>query len=112
MQNAPFGWEPDADGFRGHVFVSTDNSTVIITIKGSSFPPLIAANTHVANTPPGTTPSYPLPGGGGGPTARKDNINDNLLFSCCCARVSYTWRWSTVSLMKLYEMRYYECLTR
>lgn len=29
--------------------------------------------------------------GGGGPTAKKDKLNDNLLFSCCCARVDWTW---------------------
>ncbi|GLB35645.1 putative lipase (class 3) [Lyophyllum shimeji] len=34
----PFGWEPDADGFRGHIFVSEDNSTVIVTVKGTSAP--------------------------------------------------------------------------
>ena len=31
------------------------------------------------------------PIGGGGPTQTKDKLNDNLLFSCCCARVSSTW---------------------
>jgi len=71
----PFGWEPDADGFRGHVFVSDDNSTVIVTIKG-------------------TSPEWFL--SDGGPTARKDKLNDNLLFSCCCARVNFTWKWSGV----------------
>ncbi|KAE9401087.1 alpha/beta-hydrolase [Gymnopus androsaceus JB14] len=48
-----YGWEPDSDGFRGHVFVSTDSSTVV--------------------------------------TMKKDKLNDNLLFSCCCARVGPTW---------------------
>ncbi|KAF8905082.1 Alpha/Beta hydrolase protein [Gymnopilus junonius] len=65
----PFGWEPDADGFRGHVFATPDNSTVVVSIKGTS-----AAFF-----------------GGGGPTAKKDKLNDNLLFSCCCARVDWTW---------------------
>ncbi|KZP13845.1 alpha/beta-hydrolase [Athelia psychrophila] len=66
----PFGWEPEADGFRGHVFVSEDNSTVVISIKGTSAGWLA---------------------GGGGPTVKKDQLNDNLLFSCCCARVGPTW---------------------
>ncbi|KAG9009801.1 putative lipase atg15 [Tulasnella sp. JGI-2019a] len=66
----PFGWEPDADGFRGHIFVSEDNSTVVLSIKGTS------AGLFV---------------GGGGPTVKKDKLNDNLLFSCCCARVDWTW---------------------
>ncbi|KAJ7664096.1 Alpha/Beta hydrolase protein [Mycena rosella] len=66
----PFGWEPDADGFRGHVFVSTDNNTVVISVKGTSAPWIA---------------------GGEGPTKKKDKINDNLLFSCCCARVGPTW---------------------
>lgn len=66
------GWEPDADGFRGHVFLSSDNATAILSIKGTSAGLL----------------------GGGGPTVRKDKLNDNLLFSCCCAYVD--WTWSTV----------------
>ncbi|TDL18888.1 alpha/beta-hydrolase [Rickenella mellea] len=66
----PFGWEPDDDGFRGHVFVSDDNSTVVLSIKGTS-PGWLA--------------------GDGGPTVKKDKLNDNLLFSCCCARVGPTW---------------------
>jgi len=63
------GWEPDADGFRGHVFLSADNATAILSIKGTSAGWL----------------------GGGGPTVRKDKLNDNLLFSCCCAHVDWTW---------------------
>ncbi|KAF9810174.1 hypothetical protein IEO21_07105 [Rhodonia placenta] len=66
----PFGWEPDADGFRGHIFATPDNSTVVISVKGTS------AGWYT---------------GGGGPTTRKDKLNDNLLFSCCCARVGPTW---------------------
>jgi putative lipase involved disintegration of autophagic bodies len=69
-QSTPFGWEPDADGFRGHVFVSDDNSTVVLSIKGTSAGWIT---------------------GGGGPSTRKDKLNDNLLFSCCCARVGPTW---------------------
>ncbi|KAJ7145139.1 alpha/beta-hydrolase [Mycena crocata] len=65
----PFGWEPDADGFRGHVFATPDNKTVVLALKGTSAGFL----------------------GGGGPTAKKDKLNDNLLFSCCCARVDWTW---------------------
>ncbi|KZT11184.1 alpha/beta-hydrolase [Laetiporus sulphureus 93-53] len=69
-QSYPFGWEPDADGFRGYVFATPDNSTVVISVKGTSAGWLV---------------------GGGGPTTRKDKFNDNLLFSCCCARVGPTW---------------------
>ncbi|KIY64425.1 alpha/beta-hydrolase [Cylindrobasidium torrendii FP15055 ss-10] len=65
----PFGWEPDADGFRGQVFATPDNQTVVLSIKGTSAAFI----------------------GGGGPTAKKDKINDNLLFSCCCAHVDWTW---------------------
>ncbi|KAJ6545095.1 alpha/beta-hydrolase [Mycena vulgaris] len=65
----PFGWEPDADGFRGHVFATPDNATVVLALKGTSSGFL----------------------GGGGPTVKKDKLNDNLLFSCCCARVDWTW---------------------
>ncbi|KAG0032089.1 putative lipase atg15 [Podila clonocystis] len=66
--NSTFGWEED--GVRGHVFTSADNSTLIIAIKGTSAAIL----------------------GGGGGTATRDKINDNLLFSCCCAKVDRTWR--------------------
>ncbi|KAG0302383.1 putative lipase atg15 [Linnemannia gamsii] len=66
--NSTFGWEED--GLRGHVFASADNSTLIIAIKGTSAAIL----------------------GGGGGTSTRDKINDNLLFSCCCAKVDRTWR--------------------
>ena len=69
-KSTPFGWRPEEDGMRGHVFVSPDNSTVVIAIKGTSAPWIA---------------------GGGGPTVVKDKKNDNLLFSCCCARVGPTW---------------------
>ncbi|KAH9041620.1 alpha/beta-hydrolase [Lactarius pseudohatsudake] len=69
--HAPVGWEPDDDGFRGYIFATDDNSTVVLSIKGTSA--LFV---------------------GGGPTAEKDRLNDNLLFSCCCARVN--WSWTTV----------------
>ncbi|KAF9466596.1 alpha/beta-hydrolase [Collybia nuda] len=65
----PFGWEPDADGFRGHVFATPDNKTVVLSIKGTSAGMF----------------------GGSGPTGKKDKLNDNLLFSCCCARIDWTW---------------------
>ncbi|KAK7442262.1 putative lipase atg15 [Stygiomarasmius scandens] len=65
----PFGWEPDADGFRGHVFATPDNSTAVLSIKGTS------AGLF----------------GGGGPMAKKDKLNDNLLYSCYRARVDWTW---------------------
>jgi len=64
----PVGWEPDDDGFRGYAFATEDNSTVVLMIKGTSIPIV-----------------------GGGPTIEKDKLNDNLLFSCCRARVSRTW---------------------
>ncbi|KAG5651296.1 hypothetical protein H0H81_009149 [Sphagnurus paluster] len=66
----PFGWEPDADGFRGHVFATPDNKTVVLSIKGTSAGMF----------------------GSGGPTVRKDKLNDNLLFSCCCARIDWSWK--------------------
>ncbi|CAA7260982.1 unnamed protein product [Cyclocybe aegerita] len=68
--STPFGWHPDQDGMRGHIFVSEDNSTVVVAIKGTSAGWLV---------------------GGGGPTVGRDKKNDNMLFSCCCARVGPTW---------------------
>lgn len=64
-----FGW--DETGVRGHVFVNHNESAIILAIKGTS----------------GAT----LPGGGSEETAVSDKLNDNLLFSCCCARLGYTW---------------------
>src|SRR6266545_1569192 len=68
--STPHGWRPEDDGLRGHIFVSDDNSTVVVSIKG-------------------TSPGWLV--GEGGPTVHKDKLNDNLLFSCCCARVGPTW---------------------
>jgi hypothetical protein len=65
----PFGWEDRTVGFRGHVFLSSDNGTAILSIKGTTLQ---------------------------GPTSKKDKYNDNLLFSCCCARVDFSWVFSTV----------------
>ena len=65
----PFGWEDSTVGFRGHVFLSSDNNTAILSIKGTTLQ---------------------------GPTSKKDKYNDNLLFSCCCARVDFSWVFSTV----------------
>jgi lipase ATG15 len=61
-----FGWA--GDGLRGHIFADQDNSTVIIGLKGTS--PAVFD---------------------GAETTTNDKVNDNLLFSCCCARVSYWW---------------------
>jgi putative lipase involved disintegration of autophagic bodies len=35
-QHAPVGQEPDDDGFRGYIFATDDNSTVVSSIKGTS----------------------------------------------------------------------------
>lgn len=64
-----FGW--NESGLRGHVFVSENNKTVVISIKGTS--------------------GAGIPGGGSDETTAADKTNDNLLFLCCCARVSYLW---------------------
>ena len=69
LQSFPFGWEDADTGFRGHVFVSPSNDTVILAIKGTDLQ---------------------------GPTSKKDKFNDNLLFSCCCARVDLSWVFRTV----------------
>ncbi|KAG8993776.1 putative lipase atg15 [Tulasnella sp. JGI-2019a] len=69
--STPFGWAVDEDGFRGHVFATPDNSTVILSIKGTTL-------------------------SGAGPTAKKDRFNDNRLFSCCCGYVNWSWRMRTV----------------
>ncbi|CAG8584190.1 14135_t:CDS:2 [Acaulospora morrowiae] len=63
--NDSFGW--DKDGIRGHVFGDANNEILIISLKGTSM------------------------GFGAGPTVPNDKLNDNLLFSCCCANVDRTW---------------------
>ncbi|KAF8646690.1 hypothetical protein AX16_007103 [Volvariella volvacea WC 439] len=70
-KNHPFGWEPSSDGLRGQIFASPDNSTVVVAIKGTSAPWIV--------------------GGEDGPTKKKDKLNNNLLFSCCCGRVGPSW---------------------
>ncbi|KAK6346473.1 putative lipase atg15 [Orbilia blumenaviensis] len=64
--SAGFGWEND--GLRGHIFLDENNSTVIISIKGTSVAIFYGEDTKT-----------------------NDKVNDNLLFSCCCARVSAFW---------------------
>ncbi|KAF5358483.1 hypothetical protein D9756_001345 [Leucocoprinus leucothites] len=76
-ESFPFGWEDIDDGFRGQVFLSGDNSTVILSIKGTTL---------------------------NGPTSKKDRFNDNLLFSCCCAHVTPPWLIRRVC--KCYANRY------
>ncbi|KAF2425314.1 alpha/beta-hydrolase [Tothia fuscella] len=63
-----FGWEND--GLRGHIFADTENSTVVIGLKG-------------------TTPAV----FDGSDTTTNDKINDNLFFSCCCGQGGHlSWR--------------------
>ena len=50
FQSFPLGWQ-GSDGFRGHVFLSSDNSTVVLAIKGTTLQ---------------------------GPTSKQDKFNDNL----------------------------------
>ena len=68
-QSFPIGWENPIDGFRGHVFANPSNTTVVLSIKGTTL---------------------------SGPTSKADRLNDNLMFSCCCARVDITWVLRTV----------------
>ncbi|SAM04922.1 hypothetical protein [Absidia glauca] len=64
--NTSFGW--DSDGVRGHVFGNANDTLFVISYKGTSV--------DLWKT---------------GPTGEKDKINDNMLFSCCCARISRAW---------------------
>lgn len=67
MQEIEFGWE--SDGLQGYVYLSDDESIAVMSIKGTSLLFL----------------------GQGGPTAEKDKLMDNLMFSCCCAQVDSRW---------------------
>jgi lipase ATG15 len=62
-----FGWYDD--GMRGYVYTSSSNGTIIIAIKGTSLKFM----------------------GYESPTSDKDQLMDNLMFSCCCARVNSRW---------------------
>lgn len=60
-----FGW--NSTGLRGHVFVNELRTIVIISFKGTS------TILH------------------GGETVARDKYMDNIMFSCCCARVDISW---------------------
>ncbi|OJJ01134.1 hypothetical protein ASPVEDRAFT_130253 [Aspergillus versicolor CBS 583.65] len=63
-----FGWQND--GLRGHIYADNTNSTIVISLKGTS-PALFD----------------------GAGTTTNDKVNDNLFFSCCCGQGgSYLWR--------------------
>ncbi|KAL2872369.1 triglyceride lipase ATG15 [Aspergillus lucknowensis] len=63
-----FGWQND--GLRGHIYADKTNSTIVISLKGTS-PALFD----------------------GAGTTTNDKVNDNLYFSCCCGQGgSYLWR--------------------
>lgn len=60
-----FGWE--ASGLRGHIYANPSKSLIVIGFKGTST----------------------LFMGGG--TVSMDKYMDNLMFSCCCARIDISW---------------------
>jgi len=69
----PFGWEPDADGFRGYIFATPDRLWCFLS----------------------KAQLRPSPAGAPAVQLRKDKFNDNLLFSCCCC-AGVEWKWTTV----------------
>lgn len=62
-----FGWDEAA--IRGYVYTNPSKTLVVMAIKGTS------------------TPIFD----GSGHTIASDKFNDNLMFSCCCARVDLSW---------------------
>lgn len=58
-----------AAGIRGYLFQDYEINALLIVIKGTSL-------------------STPI---GSGPTAKQDKLNDNMMFSCCCAKSSWEW---------------------
>ncbi|CAR21303.1 triglyceride lipase ATG15 [Lachancea thermotolerans CBS 6340] len=78
--NSGHGWEND--GLRGHLFVNSEQDIVVMAVKGTS--------------------ARGLAGSGEDETTVNDQINDNLLFSCCCARISYLWTTVCDCYMKSY----------
>lgn len=76
--SSSFGW--NSDGLRGHIYADKTNSTVIISLKGTS-PALFD----------------------GAGTTTNDKVNDNLFFSCCCGQGgSYLWRESCDCMQSTY----------
>ena len=103
-----FGWLEN--GLRGHVFIEQlDSKTakkraplIIIAIKGT---------TAAGITSIGGDKDTDDATGDDGKTIELDKINDNLLFSCCCARVSSLW----TTVCDCYEKTYtcnQNCLER
>ncbi|PVU93973.1 hypothetical protein BB561_002904 [Smittium simulii] len=66
--NDGFGW--DDNGLRGHVFTTRDKNIAVISFKGTS---------------------ASIFSRGDKSTSRNDRFNDNRLFSCCCAKVDFSW---------------------
>jgi lipase ATG15 len=62
-----YGWEDD--GLRGYLYTNCDRSILILAIKGTSTS-LFSEN---------------------GTTTVRDRFMDNVMFSCCCAMVDFTW---------------------
>lgn len=87
-----YGWL--GNGIRGHIFTNKDNSIAVISIKGTSASFVAAMNplTQRWNTQEliNEDDEY-FNVEGSSDTVANDKINDNLLFSCCCARVTYLW---------------------
>lgn len=76
--SSSFGWHND--GLRGHIYADKTNSTVVISLKGTS-PALFD----------------------GAGTTTNDKVNDNLFFSCCCGEGgSYLWRQSCDCMQSTY----------
>lgn len=104
-----FGWTES--GLRGHVFVESIDEgkferspLIIIAIKGTSAAGLGGGNGGGGDDGEGST-------GDDGRTVEMDKFNDNLLFSCCCARVSSLW----TTVCDCYEKAYtcnQNCLER
>ena len=63
-----FGWE--GDGLRGHIWADESNSTIVLSLKGTSVAVFDGAETTTS-----------------------DKENDNLFFGCCCGQGGqYLWR--------------------
>jgi lipase ATG15 len=59
-----------SNGVRGYIYASDDKSLVVVSVKGTSATAF---------------------GVGGGESSKRDKLEDNLLFSCCCAAVDRSW---------------------
>ncbi|TPX62793.1 hypothetical protein SpCBS45565_g06930 [Spizellomyces sp. 'palustris'] len=68
--NQTVRWKGEGKSLASYVFLDEDEEVLVIVLKG-------------------TTLATPV---GGGPSSNEDKYNDNIMFSCCCAKAGWGWK--------------------